>query len=204
MLINGEKDVDELAKMSIDLLKLIHSKMATDIMPDMKAVAQDWADFLQKYLPADQYTKLRSLIDAVPADMHIMHGDYHLKNVMLQDGETLLIDMDTLCHGHPIFELASIYNAYQGYCATDHSIVEYMRYSMNGFVEAARVGGPGAGLGNGAECDAIAACVIGGVSFIGGIGKISGIVVGVILLQLISVALQWMSVSANLVYIINF
>lgn len=78
-----------------------------------------------------------------------------------------------------------------------------MFYAMNGFVEAARVGGPGAGLGNGAECDAIAACVIGGVSFIGGIGKISGIVVGVILLQLISVALQWMSVSANLVYIIK-
>ena len=37
----------------------------------------------------------------------------------------------------------------------------------------------------------------------GGSGKISGIVVGVILLQLISVALQWMSVSANLVFIIK-
>lgn len=76
-------------------------------------------------------------------------------------------------------------------------------YSINGFVEAARVGGPGASAGNNAELDAIAACVIGGVSFVGGIGKISGIVVGVILLQLISVALQWLSVSANLVFIIK-
>ncbi|MBE6948596.1 MAG: beta-methylgalactoside transporter [Ruminococcaceae bacterium] len=76
-------------------------------------------------------------------------------------------------------------------------------YSINGFVEAARVGGPGASAGSNAELDAIAACVIGGVSFVGGIGKISGIVIGVILLQLISVALQWMSVSANLVYIIK-
>lgn len=76
-------------------------------------------------------------------------------------------------------------------------------YSINGFVEAARIGGPGATAGNNAELDAIAACVIGGVSFVGGIGKISGIVIGVILLQLISVALQWMSVSANLVYIIK-
>ena len=44
-----------------------------------------------------------------------MHGDYHVKNVMLQNDESLLIDMDTLCHGHPIFELASMYNAYVGY-----------------------------------------------------------------------------------------
>ena len=50
----------------------------------------------------------------------MMHGDYHLKNVMLQDGEVLLIDMDTLCYGHPVFEFASIYNAYQGYSELDH------------------------------------------------------------------------------------
>ena len=125
LLISGEKSVDELAQMSVDMLKLIHSKeVSGDIMPDMKKVAQDWADFLEKYIPKDQYQKLRALIDAVPEDMHMMHGDYHLKNVMLQDGESLLIDMDTLCHGHPIFELASMYNAYQGYSAVDHSVVE--------------------------------------------------------------------------------
>lgn len=76
-------------------------------------------------------------------------------------------------------------------------------YGINGFVEAARVGGPGASAGVNAECDAIAACVIGGVSFVGGVGTIGGVVIGVILLQLISVALQWLSVSANLVYIIK-
>jgi hypothetical protein len=40
---------------------------------------------------------------------------------MFQNGESLLIDMDTLCHGHPIFELASIYNAYIGYGILDHA-----------------------------------------------------------------------------------
>jgi hypothetical protein len=39
---------------------------------------------------------------------------------MLQDDEVLLIDMDTLCTGYPIFEFASIFNAYQGYCELDH------------------------------------------------------------------------------------
>ena len=116
LIINGEKTPEETAEMSIDLLKLIHSKQVrSDILPDMKAVALDWAGFLKDYLPAEQFDKLYSLIDAVPEDDHLVHGDYHLKNVMLQNGESLLIDMDTLCHGHPVFELASMYNAYQGY-----------------------------------------------------------------------------------------
>ena len=124
LLIKGEKTLDEVAEMSIKMLKLIHSKVVkSGSMPDMKAVALNWADFLKDYLPENLYTKLHALIDAVPVDMHMMHGDYHIKNVMLQNGESLLIDMDTLCHGHPIFELASMYNAYEGYSVLDHSNV---------------------------------------------------------------------------------
>lgn len=116
LIYKGKKSVDEVAEMSTDLLKLIHSKVIrSDILPDMKAVALDWAEFLKDYLPADLFEKLYSLISAVPEDDHLMHGDYHVKNIMLQNGETLLIDMDTLCHGHPIFELASMYNAYVGF-----------------------------------------------------------------------------------------
>ena len=53
------------------------------------------------------------------------------------------------------------------------------------------------------ECDAIAACVIGGVSFVGGIGRISGIVVGVLLLQIIFTGLNFLAVDANMLYIIK-
>lgn len=125
LLAGGKKSLEEVAVMSVNLLKLIHSKtVKPDTLPDMKTVAQGWARFLGDYLPKETYEKLAKLIDAVPEDMHMMHGDYHVKNVMLQNGESLLIDMDTLCHGHPIFELASMFNAYQGYCELDHSIVE--------------------------------------------------------------------------------
>ena len=120
LLKDGDKTLDEIAEMSVKMLKLIHSKVVKpDSLPDMKAIALNWAMFLKDYLPADQFEKLVSLIEAVPQDIHMVHGDYHLKNVMLQNGESLLIDMDTLCYGHPIFELASIYNAYCGYMATD-------------------------------------------------------------------------------------
>ena len=125
LLIQKEKTMDEVVKMSVDLLKVIHSTVVSpDSMPDMKATALNWAEFLKDYLPEEQYTKLHDLIEAVPEDHHMMHGDYHLKNVMLQGDEVLLIDMDTLCWGHPVFELGSMYNAYGGYSEVDHSVVE--------------------------------------------------------------------------------
>ncbi len=125
LLIRGEKSVDEVVGMSVDLLKLIHSTIVKpESMPEMRTVALGWADFLKDYLPGDQYEKLHALIAEIPEDDHMMHGDYHIKNVMLQNGEVLLIDMDTLCHGHPIFELASMFNAYVGYNELDHSIAE--------------------------------------------------------------------------------
>ena len=76
-------------------------------------------------------------------------------------------------------------------------------YGFSGFIESARIGANGPATGVNAELDAIAACVIGGVSFTGGTGKISGIITGVILLQIISVALQWLSVSGDMQYIIK-
>ena len=76
-------------------------------------------------------------------------------------------------------------------------------YGFSGFIESARIGSNSPTTGVNAELDAIAACVIGGVSFTGGTGKISGIVTGVILLQIIAVALQWLSISSDMQYIIK-
>ena len=119
-LISGAMDVDKVVEESISLLKIIHSTIVKpDSMPDMKEIALHWADFLKDYLPAEHFQKLHDLVAAVPEDNRMLHGDYHLKNVMYVNGESLLIDMDTLCHGHPVFELASMYNAYRGFHELD-------------------------------------------------------------------------------------
>lgn len=76
-------------------------------------------------------------------------------------------------------------------------------YGITGFIEGARIASCSANTGLNYESDAIAACVIGGVSFVGGTGKISGIVIGVFLLQIIFVGLNFLSVSANMLYIIK-
>ena len=76
-------------------------------------------------------------------------------------------------------------------------------YGITGFIEGARIASASAATGANYESDAIAACVIGGVSFVGGTGKISGVVIGVFLLQIIFVGLNFLSVSANMLYIIK-
>ena len=76
-------------------------------------------------------------------------------------------------------------------------------YGFTGFIEGARIGSNTANTGFNYELDAIAACVIGGVSFVGGIGKIRGVVVGVLMLRLIFIGLSMMKVDPNLQYLIK-
>ena len=76
-------------------------------------------------------------------------------------------------------------------------------YGVTGFIEAARIGSNSASTGLNYELDAIAACVIGGVSFVGGIGKISGVIMGVVLLRIIFVGLTFLGIDSNMQYIIK-
>lgn len=76
-------------------------------------------------------------------------------------------------------------------------------YGVTGFIESARIGSSASYTGLNYESDAIAACVIGGVSFVGGTGRIGGVVVGVLLLQIIFVGLNFLSVDQNMLYIIK-
>lgn len=116
-------DLTQAVKYYVDMLKSIHAIEAEDgEVPDMRETALDWADFVSGHLPEEQAKKLCALIAAVPKQNTLMHGDYHTNNIMVQNGEPLLIDMDTLCMGHPIFELGSMFNAFIGFNELDHEV----------------------------------------------------------------------------------
>jgi len=118
-------NMDWCVKEFVDLLKKIHSTVVpAGKLPDIKETVLMWVNFMQDHLPEDASAKLISLVEAVPHDDHMIHGDYHTKNVMLQGDEVLLIDMDTLAVGHPVFELASIYNSMVGYSEYDHEQIK--------------------------------------------------------------------------------
>lgn len=114
----------------VDLLKKIHSTLVPEgKLPSIKETVRGWANFVRDYLPEELGTKLISLVEEVPHDDHMIHGDYHTNNVVLQNDEVLLIDMDTLAVGHPIFELASMYNSFVGFSEYHHEQIE----SFQGF-----------------------------------------------------------------------
>lgn len=109
---NTDKYIEEF----VALLKRIHAtEVDPNEMSDMKAVALDWAQYLEGHLPEEQSKKLISLIEAVPERHTMIHGDYHTNNVEMQNGEVLLIDMDTLSFGHPVFEFASMFLGFVGF-----------------------------------------------------------------------------------------
>jgi len=78
-----------------------------------------------------------------------------------------------------------------------------MLYAFGGFLEAGRIGSATNNLGNMYEMDAIAGCVIGGVSFYGGVGTVRGVITGVIMLTVINYGLTYVGVKPYWQYIIK-
>ena len=78
-----------------------------------------------------------------------------------------------------------------------------LMYGIASFLEGARIQSVGTATGINYELDAIAGCVIGGVSFNGGIGTVPGVVIGSIILQAINYGLYFLGVNAYLQYIIR-
>ncbi|HJB06589.1 MAG TPA: galactoside ABC transporter permease [Candidatus Enterocloster faecavium] len=77
-------------------------------------------------------------------------------------------------------------------------------YGFGAWLECIRMFGSGsAAYGQGWETDAIAACVVGGVSFTGGIGKISGVVVGVLIFTALTYSLTILGIDTNLQFIFS-
>lgn len=115
------EEIDHYVGLYVELMEKLHTThVKPGELPEMKAVALDWAAFLQAHLPDDQGKKLMALVEGVPERDTMLHGDYHTNNIVMQGDEVLLLDMDTLCVGHPIFELASMYLGFVAFGELDH------------------------------------------------------------------------------------
>ena len=108
------------------LLKLVHETPAPEDLPSMKERVLGWAAQVTAAGVLDEAAsrKLTALLEAVPEDRHMLHGDCHAKNIMFQKGEMFLIDMDTLSFGHPVFEFGTMYFSYFASSAHDHAAFE--------------------------------------------------------------------------------
>ncbi len=76
-------------------------------------------------------------------------------------------------------------------------------YALAGYLLAAKSGGASASMGMGYELEAIAGCTIGGVSTTGGIGTVSGILIGVLVFELLKIILQFLGVNPYYNYVVQ-
>ncbi|MFT7681836.1 MAG: methyl-galactoside transport system permease protein [Moritella dasanensis] len=76
-------------------------------------------------------------------------------------------------------------------------------YAFGGMLEAGRIGSATNNLGFMYELDAIAACVVGGVSFSGGVGRVMGVVTGVLIFTVINYGMTYIGVSPYWQYVIK-
>ena len=78
-----------------------------------------------------------------------------------------------------------------------------MMYAFAAALEVGRIGSASNTPGNGYEMDAVAACVIGGVSLSGGVGSVGGIVIGVLMFTVINYGLAFIGVNMYWQYIVK-
>ncbi len=65
----------------------------------------------------DEFQRAAFLINTIPEDLHMVHGDSHMKNIKIVKNELFLIDLDTLSTGLPLFELSGLCCGYHAYNA---------------------------------------------------------------------------------------
>ena len=113
---------DWCVKEYVGMLKKIHGTVVpAGKLPPFKEKVLKGVRRTKDLLPADMGEKLVRMTEEIPDDDHMLHGDYHTKNIVLAGDEVLVIDMDTLSVGHPIFDLMRMYSAYIGYSENDPS-----------------------------------------------------------------------------------
>ena len=110
-------------------------------------------------------------------------------------------------HGKYMYAIGGNENAAQVAGVNVHAtliriyVLAAMLYALAGFLVGAKAGGASTNTGFGYELEAIAACTIGGVSTNGGVGKVSGILVGVLVFELLKICLQFLRVDPAYTYI---
>ena len=96
---------DEYVNEYIDLYKTIHeTEDDTGAFLPIKDIYMEAIEECSIYYTDEEVSKLRALVEAVPDRKTLIHGDYHPNNIMVQDGELMLIDMGDMSTGHPVFD----------------------------------------------------------------------------------------------------
>lgn len=99
--------IPELGRAMGELLRELHiTEVSPSALPRVEEKVGSWIDDLEElYISHEDAELMREVLAAVPIKDTLLHMDFHEGNVMLQGGELVLIDLDDVCVGNPIFDL---------------------------------------------------------------------------------------------------
>lgn len=117
---------EELIFKYVQMIKTVHSvEVGDNELPSDRDNFLNYLDRLKDVIPEHLSDRFRKMLLDMPDDRHIIHGDLQMKNVMFADDEPMLIDMESLCVGDPVFDLQSLYVCYMAYNEDEPDNCEY-------------------------------------------------------------------------------
>ena len=101
--------IEELTERYVAELNRLHSTRSNHpIFGSAKAFYAKQVADASKYFTEEEGEQLKLILEALPEGDRLVHCDAHPKNIMIQNGEMLWIDMEGMSAGHPIYDLISI------------------------------------------------------------------------------------------------
>ncbi len=105
-----DDEMEPMIEQYTEIVKGFHAEEAdTAETMSLHAYYNTKIDEMHDYYSAEELEKLHKLLDWIPQRSTMLHGDLHTGNLMLQNGEIMVIDVADISYGHPIFDLAGIY-----------------------------------------------------------------------------------------------
>lgn len=130
-LVSSDKSLENFCVKSAEILKAIHSiEVSQYDFPSRREQIIEEVIECKGHFNIPVYDSLKSLIATIPESNKLLHCDFHIKNILKQGEELILIDMDTLSRGHPIFEFAAMYATYIAFgCINKNNSMEFLGIS---------------------------------------------------------------------------
>ncbi len=117
--------LDEYVDKYVELAKTLHNThVAKGTFSDIHDILHERTDKLDEWCSAEEIALLHDIVDAIPHADTLTHNDLHPGNIMVQDGELLLIDMPEVTMAPPVCDMTAIFRDMISAPQTSASVIE--------------------------------------------------------------------------------
>ncbi|MBR0200866.1 MAG: phosphotransferase [Bacteroidaceae bacterium] len=107
------EQLEQYALKYADLLRQMHDIEVPlgGNVPSAKERELEQVNHIRRYFPQESVDMMLRIVESIPEANRLLHLDLQTKNVMVQDGELMLIDMGEMGYGHPMLDMGHAYSA---------------------------------------------------------------------------------------------